>query len=328
MVTEDALSRGRVRIADVARQAGVGQGTASDALNGRGRISDGTRKRIADIAAEMGYRPQSNAKALRSGRTMSLGMRFGGKIVPQAEFIVDLLNGASTAAHGHGYGLMISAPELNEHELFDGLVVVDPISEEEVNISGMKVMTVGRAPGQNDVPFVDIDYRTGVRALLDTAQVGASDGPVWFLMESSEAAYNDYLTNNVTEWCLDNGREAAMLECSSQEYSVVAALDAHIESFGNPAIVVGPTSRHADVAQRHLQEIGLRVPEDVRIASGLADSQADASDPPIPAMDGDGWGHGRMVVDAMVKWLETGERPMNIVITPRLVQGNRSAVGE
>jgi hypothetical protein len=45
-------------------------------------------------------------------------------------------------------------------------------------------------------------------------------------------------------------------------------------------------------------------------------------------MDGDGWGHGRMVVDAMVKWLETGERPMNIVITPRLVQGNRSAVGE
>jgi DNA-binding LacI/PurR family transcriptional regulator len=276
----------------------------------------------------MGYRPQSNAKALRSGRTMSLGMRFGSRTVPQAEFIVDLLNGASTAAHSHGYGLMISAPELNEHELFDGLVVVDPISKEEVDIPEMKVMTVGQVPGQSEVPFVDIDYRTGVRALLDTAQVGASDGPVWFLMESSQAAYNYYLVDSVTEWCLDNGREARILECSSQEYSVVAGLDAQIEAEGNPSIVVGPTSRHADVAQRHLQGIGLRVPEDVRIASGLADSQVEASDPPIPAMDGDGWGHGRMVVDAMVEWLETGERPADIVITPRLVQGDRSVIVE
>ncbi|MCH9815740.1 MAG: LacI family DNA-binding transcriptional regulator [Actinomycetia bacterium] len=44
-------------------------GTASDALRGKGRISDTTRQRIMAAAEELGYRANANARILALGRT-------------------------------------------------------------------------------------------------------------------------------------------------------------------------------------------------------------------------------------------------------------------
>jgi LacI family transcriptional regulator len=49
------LRRHRARLADVAAAAGVSTSTASKAINGRGRISAATRKRILDSARELGF---------------------------------------------------------------------------------------------------------------------------------------------------------------------------------------------------------------------------------------------------------------------------------
>src|ERR1700733_577672 len=67
----------RTTIVDVAAVASVGVGTASDALNGRGRMSDATRNRVIEAADMLGYRPRASARALRKGTTMALGLRFG-----------------------------------------------------------------------------------------------------------------------------------------------------------------------------------------------------------------------------------------------------------
>ena len=67
MEPENAMTNGRVRIADVARAAGVGQGTASDALNGRGRISEATRKRVAEAGT-----PGRNPKPAMPGPLLPL----------------------------------------------------------------------------------------------------------------------------------------------------------------------------------------------------------------------------------------------------------------
>jgi len=58
---------GRVTIIEVAREAGVSQGTASAVLsNGSGniRVAPPTRQRVQQIAHRLGYRPNATARTL------------------------------------------------------------------------------------------------------------------------------------------------------------------------------------------------------------------------------------------------------------------------
>ena len=57
----------RVRLAEVARAAGVSVSTASRALNGYPEITEATRARIEQAAMKLGYRAHSTARSLRLG---------------------------------------------------------------------------------------------------------------------------------------------------------------------------------------------------------------------------------------------------------------------
>lgn len=82
----------RVGIADVAAKAGVSVGTASKALNGRGRLRDETRARVRSAADELGFAPNNVARSLLTGRTFTVGVittdsygRFGIPVMRGAE---------------------------------------------------------------------------------------------------------------------------------------------------------------------------------------------------------------------------------------------------
>ena len=59
---------------DVARLAGVSLPTASQALNGRARISSATRKRVRDAARRLRYTPHAAARHLSLGRSNSVAI--------------------------------------------------------------------------------------------------------------------------------------------------------------------------------------------------------------------------------------------------------------
>lgn len=63
-----------VKLSDVAKRAGVGVGTASRALNGKGYVDPQTRDRVLAAAAELDYRPNAAARALRERRTRVVGL--------------------------------------------------------------------------------------------------------------------------------------------------------------------------------------------------------------------------------------------------------------
>lgn len=63
----------RPTIADIAVRARVSKGAVSYALNGQPGVSDATRARIVAIAEEMGWSPNSAARALSAARTDTLG---------------------------------------------------------------------------------------------------------------------------------------------------------------------------------------------------------------------------------------------------------------
>jgi LacI family transcriptional regulator len=100
-VTEDeehVTARGAPTIRDVARAAGVSVGTASKALNDRGRLRAETRERVRREAERLEFRPNDLIKSLLRGRTFTVGLittdYFGRFNMPVIAGIEDALGAA------------------------------------------------------------------------------------------------------------------------------------------------------------------------------------------------------------------------------------------
>ncbi len=64
----------RPTIADIAQRAGVTKAAVSFALNGQPGVSAATRERILAIAQEIGFQPNSAARALTAGKAEAFGL--------------------------------------------------------------------------------------------------------------------------------------------------------------------------------------------------------------------------------------------------------------
>lgn len=63
-----------VTIQGIAKQLGISKASVSYALNGQPGVSDATRERVLALAAELGWRPSSTARALSLSRADAIGM--------------------------------------------------------------------------------------------------------------------------------------------------------------------------------------------------------------------------------------------------------------
>lgn len=95
----------RPTMADVAAAAGVSRALVSIVIRGAAGASESTRVHVLEVAQELGYRPDTRARLLRSSRTRLLGVVFNVTEPFHAE-LVDLLYAAGEAL---GYALTLSA---------------------------------------------------------------------------------------------------------------------------------------------------------------------------------------------------------------------------
>lgn len=94
-----------ITIYDLARKLNISIATVSRALKDDPVVSKKTRKRIADLAEEMGYRSNNFARNLRTQRTNTIGV-----IVPRLNsyFMATVIAGIENIANSEGYNLIIS----------------------------------------------------------------------------------------------------------------------------------------------------------------------------------------------------------------------------
>jgi DNA-binding LacI/PurR family transcriptional regulator len=136
----------RPTIADIAQRAGVSKGAVSYALNGQPGVSEATRERIVAIAREIGFNPNSAARALSGASARAVGLTIcrPARILSIEPFFMGLISGFESELSARGFALtlqIVGTPE-DETETYrrwwgerrvDGVFVTD-LRENDVRI--------------------------------------------------------------------------------------------------------------------------------------------------------------------------------------------------
>ncbi|MGY0486390.1 LacI family DNA-binding transcriptional regulator [Streptomyces sp. WG-D5] len=169
----------RPTLEEVAARAGVGRGTVSRVINGSPRVSDRTRAAVEEAVAELGYVPNTAARALAANRSDSIAV-----VVPEAEsrffsepYFSGMVGGVGIALADTPLQLLLTfargereqdrlAAYLAAHRV-DGVLLVsvhsdDPLADRLIQ---MDIPTVISGPRSADepLPSVDTDNYAGAR---------------------------------------------------------------------------------------------------------------------------------------------------------------------
>lgn len=107
-----------VSIKQIAADLGVSAATVSNALTGKGRVSEALGNRIRARASELGYRPSSVARALKTGRSGILGLVMPDLTNPLFPRIAQTL---AQAADSRQMGVLIADSRGSEAEQTEAL---------------------------------------------------------------------------------------------------------------------------------------------------------------------------------------------------------------
>ena len=169
-----------MNLKELAQHLGLSQTTVSRALNGYPEVSEATRRRVLEAAGAVGYRPNTRAKALATGRSMTIG-----HVLPRADrteivnpIFSDFISGAAEVYLSAGYSILLSIAaetgdakafrEMVDHHAVDGLVLHAPrLNDPRIAILteiGLPFVVHGRASGV-EIPYswVDVDNRRSFR---------------------------------------------------------------------------------------------------------------------------------------------------------------------
>ncbi len=142
---------------DVARLAGVSQKTVSRVFNDEPYVTAELRERVLRAARELGYRRNSAARTLTSGRTHCIGVVSLGSALygPASELV-----GLERAARAAGYAVrVVNTVEGDPHAVLgavhslleqgvDGIVISEPIDEGTESIEvDVPLLVMGQLPG-------------------------------------------------------------------------------------------------------------------------------------------------------------------------------------
>jgi DNA-binding LacI/PurR family transcriptional regulator len=311
-------------MADVAAVAGVSGQTVSRVVNASPRVDPLTRERVERAMSELGYRPHRAARALRTGRSHTIGL-----VVSTLATVGNsrMLQAIADAAAARGYALTVVTASgadavadgfarLRDQGV-DGAIVLNEAtaSARAVDVPAGLALVVVDSPLDDRYVVVQTDHAAGaasaVAHLLQRGHrtVHLLAGPTGsFAADERERGWREALA-------AAGVREGTVLRgdwTSASGHAAVAALPAEATALfaANDQMALG--------ALRGLAEAGRAVPESVAVVG--FDDVADAADfrPPLTTVRQDFDALGAAAVAALADAIG-GTRPAGVVLTPQLV---------
>src|ERR1035438_8879793 len=248
---------GAVSIRDIATRAGVSIATVSRAVNGISTVNPELARKVWQAIEEVGYLPNTQARALVSGRSHTLGLIVSEITNP---FFPELVQEFEYLAVAQGYEVLI------------GSTNYEPARTESLmrrvlqrNVDGVAVMTFGveeqlvKKLVEREFPLVFVDA-----------------GPDLPNIRVLKVDYGEGIRQAVQHLAALGHRNIAFISGPLSQRSPTARRDAFLKSMGELGLIVPP--EHL-VEGNHAMEGGIGAME--RLRSGVPASPRPCS-PPIP----------------------------------------------
>jgi len=322
---------------DVARLAGVSHQTVSRVINGNPHVRPDTRTRVLEAMQALGYRPNSAARALVTGRSRVIGVALmeGHYFGPASA-----LSGVEGAAERLGYAVSVanvhgsSPTRLGDSvtrligQGVDGVVVIAPIHVDETSLDTLAhevpLVAVQGAP-EGRFSAVVVDQVQGAR-LATEHLLGLGHRTVWHVagpqewFEASDrlAAWQAVLEEAGAEvpphlpgdWSSRAGYEAGLLLARMPEVTAVFT--------ANDPTALG--------LLRAMAEHGRRVPEDVSVVGFDDVPDSENFIPPLTTVRQDFTAIGSRAVTRLLDLIESRAQDVErSLITPTLTLRNSTA---
>lgn len=329
-----------VSLKDIAVRCGVSVATVSKALNNHKDISEGTKELINQTAKEMGYLPNSFARALKTNRTYNLGVLFAddAKNGLTHDYFSRILNSFKEEAELNGYDITFISNHIGkksmsyyEHAKYRG---VDGIVIACINFYDPDVVELIHS----DIPVVTIDHVFDNRTSIISDNIKGMQDLVTYIyqMGHRKIAYIHGADSSVTK-----NRVGSF-------YKTVDALGLKIpDNYVLPGIYRDPNST-AELTKQLLnlkdrptcilfpddfacigginviKQYGLNIPEDISIVGydGILLSQF--LEPKLTTMRQDTETIGRIAAEKLIALIENPKAYIieKVVVDGRIVIGN------
>jgi LacI family transcriptional regulator len=322
---KSALGR-RATLKEVAKAAGVSLASASYAINGAGSVGETTREHVLKVAAELGYRPNQSAKAMKTGKTGAIGL-----ILPDLTnpFFPSLAQGVIQAARAHGYSVFLTDTEgsdeaeqravnlLIDHGV-DGVIWFPIADDGPVGklIEGVPTVVLDRNLPGYDV--IQADYAEGGRLAAEHliaaghVNIGVISGPhaASSARQRAEGAIAVVRERANLVWHVHNAFSLDL------EPSVARALEGR-----EATAVIAGADLIAIGAMRHIGALGLSVPGDVSVIGFDDIPWAQLHTPPLTTIDMPVEDMASAAVETLVRRMAArGEPRRRIVFNVELVE--------
>lgn len=321
----------RTTLADVARAAGVSTATASKALNGKGEVSAATRARVREMAEQLGFTPNLLAQSVFRGRSGTVGLLANDL---DGRFALPILMGAEDAFGAGEMSVLLcdvrdDAIRENYHlktllsRQVDGIIVVGSQTNPRTPLGPLPVPVVyAYAPSNSpDDSSVIADNVRGGRIATehllatgrtriahisgDVTYAAAQDRATGATAALSEAGLELVGPVRYGAWSEAWGRTAASALLSSGE--VVDAILCGSDQIARGVLEI-------------LRERGLRVPDDIAVASfDNWEPIISGARPALTSIDMQFEAMGRHAAHRLFAALDGKDTPGVETIEPRLV---------
>lgn len=326
--------KAKVTIYDVAREAGVSIATVSNAINGKGKISQKRREEILSIMKRLDYHPSVIASALTGKRTYTIGL-----LIPDISnpFFAEVARAVEDHSQKMGYTVIICSTDnqnerieryvsLLEQKRVDGIIIATGIEDsgtiDRLLEKKVPVALIARELRSIDVNTVIVDDFVGgemaaahllaqghtqFAILAENYHVSSSRERVrGFKHGLSQAGIQlDDAAIKICEYTLEDAKKQAALLLKYE--SIPSALFCC-----NDILAVG--------ALQAAKDVGIRIPEQLALVSFDNTILARVTDPPLTSVAQPMEHMGRKVVELIVEELwEPSIMRQRIVMRPELI---------
>ncbi|MFD7157708.1 LacI family DNA-binding transcriptional regulator [Kribbella sp. NPDC059898] len=315
----------RVRLIDVAREAGTSVSTVSRALNGSDLISPEVVAHVRAVAGRLGYRVDKRAQEFKLGRPLTVGVTVPDLTNP---FFSEVLKGLSAAARAGGYRLLIgesSEDPAEELRLVDELVDYSGalvLCSSRLTRAGLAKALAQPVPvvcinrSVKNAGVVAISYRAASRLLLEH-------------LTGLGHRHMLYVGGPATSW--SDGERRRTLRRTARSLDVT--LDEIDGGWsGNHGYDAGPTVRNSRATAvitfndlvgtgllSWMYDNGVEVPAELSVASYDDIPSAAYSRPPLTSLRNDRVKLGELAWKQLSERLSGADWPAPDLLTPELV---------